>query len=288
MKNNLIKEIKKIKQEVSPRPEWARQSRAILLKEITANARPAALGIFDYSRFISQLFRQYAFEPAVVMLLIFAAFLGGSLTLNAAFYSLPGAPLYRVKIALEKTQLALIPGEKEKMDLKIELAQKRFEELNKIARQTNVNPEEKTQQIKEAVAEFKTNVAAVSTHLNKIKETIKRLEEDKTVNQDKSQAVIMAISASVKTEELIKSIDQTIESLSETEKAEVQEIVSDVAKSAQAAGQSAQELKDQLPASPSLGGPAEGEVKGTATSTDQGVETPAQEAGTTTESTIQD
>lgn len=280
MENNLIKEIKKIKQEVSPRPEWARQSRDILLKEITANARPAALGIFDYSRFISQLFRQYAFEPAVVMLLIFATFLGSSLTLNAAFYSLPGAPLYRVKIALEKTQLALVPGEKEKIELKIEFAQKRFDELNKIARQADVAPAEKTQQIKEAVAEFKTNVAAVSSHLNKIKETIKQLEENKTVGRDKDQTVIMAISASAKTEELIKSIDQTIEVLSETEKAEVQEIVADVVKSAQATGQSAQELKDQLP--------PEGEIKGAATSTDPAAETPAQSAGTTTESTIQD
>ena len=280
MENNIIKEIKEIKKEVSPRPEWVKQSRALLLKEIAADSRPATLGIFDYSRFISQLFRQYAFEPAVVMLLIFATFLGSSLTLNAAFYSLPGAPLYRVKIALEKTQLALIPGEKEKIELKIEFAQKRFEELNKIARQTDVAPEEKTQQIKEAVAEFKTNVAAISTHLNKIKETIKQLDENKTVGQDKDQTVMMAISASAKTEELIKSIDQTIESLSETEKAEVQEIVSNVIKSAQEAGQSAQELKDQLS--------AEGEIKGAATSTDQAVETPVQSTGTTTDNTTQD
>ena len=58
--------------------------------------------------------------------------LTSGLTVNAAFYSLPGEPLYRLKIVFERTQLAMVGDSARKVELKVEFARNRVKELEKL------------------------------------------------------------------------------------------------------------------------------------------------------------
>jgi len=239
MENNIIKEFKNLKKDISPRPEWVALSRDILLQQINPRKqyKSAHISVGGYSRMFLQIFRQQLLEPAVIMLLILGVFLGSSLTINAAFYSLPGDGLYKVKLALEKTHLALTPNEEKKVELKVEFAQKRAAEFDKIVQQVNVDPEKRKKNIQAVVKEFRNNVVSVNDHLNKINQAIRESEDI-----DKAQTVRMAVSIGNKTEELAKTIDEKIEELSVVDQLEVEAIVAEAVQSAQETSLSTQQL----------------------------------------------
>ncbi|MFA6410063.1 MAG: DUF5667 domain-containing protein [Candidatus Buchananbacteria bacterium] len=256
MENKLIKEIKNLRTEIKPRSEWVSTSRALLLQQITKDAAPVKVGFGSYFQLFGQIFRQSLLEPAVIMLLMMATFLGSSLTINAAFYSLPGEPLYHVKLALENTHAAMTTNEADQVALKIEFAQKRMEELNKIVSSSDLAPKEKTEKIKAAVAELKNNVSSVNSHLTKISQSIKQTSSDKIKNE---QTVQMALTISSKTEELFKSLDKKIQELPATENSEVKDLVAGAAQSVQDVNLSAQQLVDGANQTPEV---KEGTVKG--------------------------
>ena len=238
MENKVIKEIKKLKKDVSPRPEWVTLSRALLLRQINPGQEHQAVGIgFNgYWDLFNQLFRQRLLEPAVIMFLVLGVFLGSSLTINAAFYSLPGDNLYPLKIALEKTHVALISSQEKQVELKIEFAEKRMAEFNKIVQQVN-SPAEKKRKIEAVVKEFKNNVVAVNDQLNRIKQA-----DGSVNNAEREKTLRIAVTVSSKTEELAKSFDEKVESLSAVEKLEVEGIVAEAVASAQQTNLSAQQL----------------------------------------------
>jgi len=240
MKDSIIREIKDLKKEIQPRSEWLTLNRDILLQQINSknHYQTAGVGLRGYFTVLVQtLSQRLVFEPAIIMLLVLGVFLGSSLTINAAFYSLPGETLYPLKLALEKTHMALVTEEDKKVELKIEFAQKRVAELDKIISQVNVDPEQKKRNIEAAVKEFKNNVVAVNDHLNKIKEADKSI-----ASEDKETTLRMAITVSSKTEEMAKNFDKTVEGLSAEEKLEVEEIVAEAVQSAQETSLSAQQL----------------------------------------------
>lgn len=258
MSNNVINEIKKLKSTIKPRPEWTTLSRELLLSQIkeTATSEKVSLGVSGFWSIFSQTFRQSLFEPVVVMFLILGSFLLSSLTINAAFYSLPGDSLYPVKLALEKTHAAFVTGDEQKLELKIEYAAKRVAEIDKLVAQTNVDPETKKRNIEAAVNEFKNNVSDVNSHLAKLNQTIKLSDP-----LDKDHTVKMALSAGSKTEELVKTIDEKVSQLSADEKKDVSPIIAEAAKSAQETTISVQQLVQDANQS-------DGTVEGAATSTD--------------------
>lgn len=259
---SIIKEIKNLKKEIVPRPEWIALSRDILLQQINPQKQyqKENVGIGGYVWLFSQIFRQRVLEPAVVMFLILGAFLTSSLIVNAAFYSMPGEPLYRVKIALENSHAALISNEDKKAEMKMEFAQNRMAELDKIVAQANVDPQEKTKQIAAVVAELKNNVGAVNDRLNKIKQSDGRVSDS-----DKEQTLKIAISISSKTEELAKSLDEKIGDLTAVEKMEVKDLMAGAVASVQQTSLSAQQIvKDANQPTNDVKQP-QGEVKGEAT-----------------------
>ena len=243
METKLIKEVKNLKGEIKPRPEWVNLSRDILLQKINPENQytKSKIGFDGYVQLFNQVFRQSLLEPAVVMLLVLGVFLGSSLTINAAFYSLPGDSLYSVKIALEKTHVALTTNEEAKVELKIEFAEKRVAELGKIISQPEVIPEVRKRKIEAAVKEFKNNVVAVSDHLNKIKDS-----NNAVAPEDREKTLRMAVSVSSKAGELAKSVDEKVIGLSEIEKTEVEGIIAEVVQSAEETSVSAQELVDEI------------------------------------------
>ncbi len=247
MENRIIKEFKNLRKDVSPRLEWVTLNREFLLKQVNHQQgyKMVSVGLNDYVRMFTQVFRQHLLEPAVVMLLVLGVFLGSSLTINAAFYSLPGDHLYPVKIALEKTHVALVPNEEKQVELKMEFAQKRVAELDKIIQQMNIDPQQKKKKIEAAVKEFKNNVVAVNDHLNRIKQFD---SENKISDKDKEQTLRIALSVSSKTEELAKSFDEKTGELPAVDKLEVKEILADAAASVQETSLSAQHLaEDAMP-----------------------------------------
>jgi len=257
MENNFFQEIKKIRTEIKPRPEWVALSRDILLQQINPQKefQPVKVGLGGYFSFVTQLVSQHVFEPVVVMLLIFATFAGSSLTINAAFYSMPGQPLYRVKLALEKTHAAMVISENDKVELKMEFAQKRMDELDKIVRQSDLTPEAKKKQIEIIVSEFKNNVSAASSHLTKLTEDIKKSEAAKPA--DSELTVRMAMTISDKTKDLAESFTANVGKIDD---AEIKQLVTEAAQSAQATSVAAKQIADEaaLPANEGAAGTVEG------------------------------
>lgn len=282
MEKNLFRELKKLKKEVQPRSEWLILSRDFLLREITdAGSASAKVNVFDYFFASCQLFRERLMQPSVVMISVLATFLVSSLTINAAFYSLPGEPLYRMKLTLEETHVALISGEERKVELKMEFAEKRLAELDKVVAQTNVTPEVKKKNIELAVKEFKNNVSAVSSHLTKISQALNSAPG----SVDKTQTVRIAIAVGQKAQDLAKSIDETASELKENDLAN-SEIVAEAVQSVETTSASAQELAEGVAKEETQGevegaatdetGANENQNNSAATSSENGVETTAE------------
>ena len=235
MDKHIIKEFKNLKNDIKPRQEWVSSSRDLLLSQIKTEKQEATtVGAVEYVNVFLGMFRNTLLEPAVMMLLILVTFLGSSLTINAAFYSLPGDNLYNVKLTLEKTHVALVQDDSKKLELKMEFAQKRMAEFDKIVAQSDVTAEERKKQIETVVQEFKNNVASVNTSLAKIKDD----------NGDANQ-VRMAAGVVAQTEELAKEVTEKIADLPEAEKAEVEEIVAQAVAEVLEVGEAAQDLVDE-------------------------------------------
>ncbi len=231
---NKIQELKKI----SPRSKWVTLNRDFLLQEIKADAQLEPVGISwrDYNQVFIHFFGQRVFQPAVIMLLMLGVFLGSSLVINAAFYSLPGDPLYRVKIALEKTQLAVTPGEEKKVELKIEFTKNRVKEFDKIVQQADVNPEVKKEKLNAVARELKSNIIAVKQHV----ESKQQLSE-----ADKEKTLRIAVTVSSETNDLAQELDRKVNNLSAIEKSEVGEILTEAVAEMEETNVSAQVLIDQ-------------------------------------------
>lgn len=266
MEKNLTSKIKSLKNEITPSQSWVALNKQVLLNQIATDTKVASkVGMAEYSAMVLQAFRMRFFQPAAVMLLILGVFLGSSLTINAAFYSLPGENLYPVKLALEKTHVALVSSEEKRVELKIEFAQKRVAELDKVVTSSE-STEIKKKKIEAVTKEFKNNVASVNEYLNKVSKA-------KITPDEQDQKVAIAISVIAKTGELTKSLDNKISQLSEIEKADIKPIVDDAVESAEETTLSAQKIVDDANAVAQEDQVIEdtGEIKGAANNTNDSV-----------------
>lgn len=240
----MISKIKELKNTVVPRSDWKAESRAILLRSIYAEqAQAPKVTAMDYTKAFWQTIKIPAMQPAAVMFMVLGTFVASSLTINAAFYSLPGDNLYQVKIALENTHVSLVSDEERKADLRIEFVQRRVEEINKIVSQPNVTPEEKERKIKTAVAGFRQSAAAVNQELARV---AKDIQSDST-DVNKEQTVRIAITVTDKAEELAKTFEEKVnvvlaESSEESVK-EAQEVVAEVLQSIKSTRQVVEDKK---------------------------------------------
>lgn len=226
MKNQIQDEFKKLKKDITPRQQWVSSSRDLLLRQIKSEQAPQVqrVGLGDYVSMATNMFRRQMFEPALVMMVMLVTFLGSSLTINAAFYSLPGDTLYPVKITLEKTHLALVTNDADRVELQIEFAQKRVAEFDKIVSKPEA-PDVKKKKIEAVVKEFKSNVVSVSDQLKQIKGTA---PEDEHADK-----VRIAVTVTSKAEEIAKTLDEKVETLDEVERQEVEDLVAEAVASVQ-------------------------------------------------------
>ena len=155
----LIKKIKKLKQ-IKPSGEWLNSTRHNLTAQISFEEEKKT-GFFNW------LYQPHNFALAVCLIAIFAG--GPWLMIKASQASLPGEALYSVKKITENVQ-ATVASESSKTKLQFEFAQRRLEELNKITEDSvsSEKKEEKAEQTKKVISDFKDKLAGASLHVSKI------------------------------------------------------------------------------------------------------------------------
>lgn len=120
---------------IKPKESWAISCRAELALRLEMDHKRELLAK-DASE-LKELFTfwqawqpERAFRPAYAMAVALAVIVGGgTLTSLAALQSVPGAPLYPVKIALERTSLKVAPTDSIKMRLQKDIVDSRLSEL---------------------------------------------------------------------------------------------------------------------------------------------------------------
>ena len=157
VKISLLKEIK-------PRQDWVILTRSRIAelesqKIALASQKRPVWGIVD---FISAL-RYYLEKPAFAMPFL-ALLVSAGLVWHMSTQSLPGDTLYLVKAAVERVPFTF-SSQEQKPFLQIELAQKRLDDLKKIAESNN-----KVKNLPSAIKEFEANVSGVSESLAQIVE----------------------------------------------------------------------------------------------------------------------
>lgn len=260
----LIKEIKKLRKEITPSETWVNFSKSSLLKQINPQNQyhEEKIGLGGYLYLFTNTFRQTLLQPAIMMLMVLVTFLGSSLSINAAFYSLPGEYLYNVKLALEKTHMALTPQE-QKAQLQVEFVQKRVLEFEKIVSQPDIEPQEMKRRIQTVAKEFKNNISNVNNQLAIISQNMNSTEiGDDVLAQDKEKTLQMAVSVSEKTKELVKTFCDKVNSLPQEDLTELENIVIDVAQTVEDVNNSAEQLSGDKDNPADESAAQQGEVKG--------------------------
>ncbi len=153
---------------MKPDAEWKSKQRSIMLRQINTSDED-----FDKNSLLGEIFSlplnlaQNFSQPAVTVFLIVFLFLtGGFAGLRAAQDSKPGDSLYIAKIVGEKTQLALAFTDKKKVQLGLEFAVKRVEEMKQvIAEDEGMAADHK---VKKLVKDFKKEISAAKLRIGKI------------------------------------------------------------------------------------------------------------------------
>lgn len=208
MKSNLISQLQQLRHgEVSPRPEWVAKNRAVLLSQIK-NTLPheaevsVPLSEQVWSAMALFLPRQLVYSvvrPVVVVLMVSLLGTGGFVaTSSASNEALPGDRLYPVKIALEKTKVALVEtvgNENVRTQAHIEYASNRVTEIKRITA-GSADPN-KNFHIAEAVSNLKEGVERVNNSLNQnlSGEVIK----DVKANTDEVKSALKQVSSNLET-----------------------------------------------------------------------------------------
>ncbi len=162
----LIAKIRQLRQ-IKPRQDWV-----IFTKERIFNEKPVSIRrqtpVFSLNSLIRVFQPKFAFAPLVVLIVLAGAF-------AFAQDSLPGDMLFPLKRIVEKSQ-AVFLSEKEQPKRDIELANKRLDELTKIAESNQ------TQKLGAAISEVQASVSKVAKNLkgikpDAVKEAIKGVKE---------------------------------------------------------------------------------------------------------------
>lgn len=202
-----IKQLKNDKPAGAPSRDFLAKNREILMMQIKNNSAPAerpfsAVYFMRMARsMMPENIFQFVVKPIALCILVFGAAMG---SWAASYDSLPGDALYGLKIAAEKAQLTLTPGDG-KISLQTELAGRRLDEIAKIAEQPSVN--NKDERTKQAVANFQEHVKAVKITLEKIDDGGKAAEAAQMVDR--------------KTTEFVTALDEAKKNVSEDVKTEV-------------------------------------------------------------------
>jgi len=172
--------------QIKPRKSWV-----ILTKKRILGEERTLPGLFlDGFRVFQSLFFQYRLALASLILILV---LGG--TFAFAQKSLPGEPLFVIKKITEKSR-AVFVAENEKPKVQLELANKRLEDLAKIAQTNDVR------KLAPAIDEFQANVSEAAKNLAKAKTVGKDIIVQTQELKKNTEKVEKTLATQIGTEEL--------------------------------------------------------------------------------------
>lgn len=151
---DLIKKIRELKQ-IQPKKDWV-----VLTKSQIFGKQREQFSLVESLRLI--LYYKPAYAGVLAILILFGLF-------GFSQNSLPGDLLYPLKKITEKSQ-AVFVSEDEKPKYQLEIANKRLEELNKVATTNQVK------NLASAIEEYQISVSRAAEDLKKIKEPEKAKE----------------------------------------------------------------------------------------------------------------
>lgn len=224
---------------VKPSSAWLQQNRELLLVKINKNA-PAGVSArqeikefgFNWDSVTAlaswlfparQTIRLLKPTSALLSLTIFIL-AGGIFSVSAAQETVPGDALYTLKIASEKVQQALTVDETKQVQLEINLAGKRIDELEKIVSDQHADPTGDSQLADEKVVvvidKFEENLISAKSKLTEI-----------NINDSSATAALLASEINNKTSQYEDVLDETAKGIISIE---VKKKVQDAASSAEA------------------------------------------------------
>ena len=207
-----------ILRQIRPRKNWV-----VLTKKRILGEERTLPGLFsDSLRVFQGLFFQYRLALASLVLLFV---LGG--TFAFAQKSLPGEPLFVIKKMTEKTR-AVFVAENERPKVQLELANKRLEDLAKIAETNDVR------KLAPAIDEFQANVSEAAKNLTKAKTVGKDIilqTQELEKNKEKIEKTLATQIGTEELENVYKDLaEQQIKDLENSSLTESQEKILEEAK----------------------------------------------------------
>ncbi len=201
MSRDLIRQLKKLRNtNVSPREEWVKENRVLLLSLIKntlpSKANNHTKGLFDFSFFIHFFAGPWSFVTVRSLAVVLVMAVVFSSTVRASYAASPGEKLYDLKIALERAQVVLTEqvGNREGAKLKkIALAKEIAYDTRKIT----------------AYPEKKQHVPTAVSYLKKALEDVNHDLKDKN-------SPPLAVEAVQETEEIKSLIKESKQNLSES------------------------------------------------------------------------
>jgi len=207
-----------ILRQIRPRKNWV----VLTKKRILGEERTLAGLFLDSLRVFQGLFFQYRLALASLVLLFV---LGG--TFAFAQKSLPGEPLFVIKKMTEKTR-AVFVAENERPKVQLELANKRLEDLAKIAETNDVR------KLAPAIDEFQANVSEAAKNLTKAKTVGKDIilqTQELEKNKEKIEKTLATQIGTEELENVYKDLaEQQIKDLENSSLTESQEKILEEAK----------------------------------------------------------
>ncbi len=169
-----LTELKKTESQVNPSKNWKQNTRSFLLDRITSEKEVVETKKISRWQSFEQLSIFFVPKPvrnlarvAFTFVLVIGVTAGGWLTgVSASYNSLPGDVLYGVKLATEKTKVAMAKAtgnQAAEIGLNLDHASRRVEDMKKVAE----NPEH----VAQAANSFQKNVEEVNTGLKNVQQT---------------------------------------------------------------------------------------------------------------------
>lgn len=197
MSNLIVEQLKSLKHERaggSPDAQWLVSTKETLMMQIgnTVGAeRRTGLRAFTESLriFFPESFAKAMAVPLAVLLLVAGAGFGSGAVVAAAHDTLPGHPLYDVKLAAEVLNLKLA-GKSDRTERRVEIAGRRLNEMARLSSSPDLHKEEKIERV----------AGLFSDEMNAIRKELSDLQDE----EDAEEAVRIALRVEAKVDEYQK------------------------------------------------------------------------------------
>ena len=220
----MVKKQLKTLQNITPSEEWKSLSRKNIMAQVHFesfnNEKKDRAG--NGARQVGIVINPFSWmQPSLAAILLGVIVLGSSVaSVGATMGSLPGDRLYPIKRTIENVQVAITPSIEEKAKIELSLASKRVDELQEVTTlaKNEQNTEKASHRVKQALNEVTKQVQVAHEAVEKVKET----------SDDSVEKIAVALDLSQRSQRIEGIIEETVNSLSEDVREEVDGEVTEV------------------------------------------------------------